>query len=481
MSTTSTTASLLLELILREKDTSGSLKQLEGTDLSRCKDGDLETYVLFVKKRHLDLSNSNLTKSQLKTVISALNRRSYPIQTLNLSGNTVPNDMLPSILSIKNLGGVYLSNVGITTVTNPEIRTSGKLHFLDLRKNNFECGIRNVREIFRKSTISRVFLDDDNDDENHTAEPTKTTTTTRYVVHCSYDGTDFSGWQAQTSKRTIQETIEKTLTWLFKSSISIVGSGRTDAGVHARHQVFHFDALPFEKSRRFQKSNTMSATLQIQRLMNIHLPRSIRIKGVYENSSKSFHARKSVKRKRYVYTFRVVPHNHVGGLNEDENDVFLSRAISDVRLRRKSKIDLKEFVSRMFEIVPVFRGEHDFTAFAVMNHDDERPVVRNLSRCDLVLVAKDSGLLFRVILECDFFLYNMCRRIVGFMLEYAHGNDSKTIDLLRNLLRGPSQFSNLRTFKKLAGDHIVTAEAKGLRMDGIYYDSDDVALKYFGD
>ena len=84
--------------------------------------------------------------------------------------------------------------------------------------------------------------------------------------------------------------------------------------------------------------------------------------------------------------------------------------------------------------------------------------------------------MFRVTLECDFFLYNMCRRIVGFMLEYAHGNG--TIDILNDLLSGPKKLR--RDWKKLCSDHIRTAEAKGLRMDGICYGDRFCVLKEDG-
>ena len=84
-----------------------------------------------------------------------------------------------------------------------------------------------------------------------------------------------------------------------------------------------------------------------------------------------FHARTSVRRKRYVYTFRVISHEDVG-----DADVFLSRSVTEVRLRRNSKVNMKTFESRLLEIAPLFRGKHDFSAFAVMKEDDDRPVVR---------------------------------------------------------------------------------------------------------
>jgi len=63
----------------------------------------------------------------------------------------------------------------------------------------------------------------------------------RYVINLSYDGTFFSGWQIQNEGRTIQDVLEKALTKIAKTGIKVVGSGRTDAGVHALNQYAHFD------------------------------------------------------------------------------------------------------------------------------------------------------------------------------------------------------------------------------------------------
>ena len=65
----------------------------------------------------------------------------------------------------------------------------------------------------------------------------------RWCCLCAYDGTDFAGWQKQPNRRAIQDKIEEVLKEIFGSRIRTIGSGRTDAGVHAKGQVFHFDAL----------------------------------------------------------------------------------------------------------------------------------------------------------------------------------------------------------------------------------------------
>ena len=66
--------------------------------------------------------------------------------------------------------------------------------------------------------------------------------TQRWKGVCSYDGTDFEGWQSQPNGNTIQDVIEARLGEIFKKPLRIHGSARTDSGVHAKYQVFHFDA-----------------------------------------------------------------------------------------------------------------------------------------------------------------------------------------------------------------------------------------------
>ena len=85
---------------------------------------------------------------------------------------------------------------------------------------------------------------------------------------CAYDGTEFAGWQSQTGGRAIQDAIEARLAEIFKAPLRIHASGRTDAGVHAQGQVFHFDA-----EWRHETAKLLAA-------FRSGLPRSIQIKSV---------------------------------------------------------------------------------------------------------------------------------------------------------------------------------------------------------
>ncbi|MDR2421953.1 MAG: tRNA pseudouridine(38-40) synthase TruA [Deltaproteobacteria bacterium] len=110
----------------------------------------------------------------------------------------------------------------------------------------------------------------------------------RWKCICNYDGTDFNGWQSQSNGNTIQDILEKRLEFIFGRPVRIHGSGRTDTGVHANRQVFHFDA------------NWEHGADKLVRAFRCGIPRTIRVFSV-EEVSDLFHARFSATRKRYKY------------------------------------------------------------------------------------------------------------------------------------------------------------------------------------
>jgi tRNA pseudouridine38-40 synthase len=105
----------------------------------------------------------------------------------------------------------------------------------------------------------------------------------RWRCECRYDGTDFNGWQSQPNGNTIQDFIEKRLAIIFWEKIRIHGSGRTDTGVHARGQVFHFDG------------DWPHGPEKLLRAFRSGLPSGIQITEVQE-TDRTFHARYSVKK-----------------------------------------------------------------------------------------------------------------------------------------------------------------------------------------
>ena len=116
----------------------------------------------------------------------------------------------------------------------------------------------------------------------------------RILGVCSYKGTNYYGWQKQVGFVSVQSTIEEVLSKVYDSPISITGSGRTDAGVHALRQYFHFDT---EKEKDLK---------QLAYSLNKMLPEDIKILS-FERVADDFHARYNAKRK--VYEYRIVLKN----------------------------------------------------------------------------------------------------------------------------------------------------------------------------
>ena len=109
-----------------------------------------------------------------------------------------------------------------------------------------------------------------------------------FKLTIEYDGSGFHGWQRQKTDRTIQGEIEKALTVMTRRKVTLIGSGRTDAGVHALGQVAHF------------RCDTTIEAGAFRRGLNSLLPPSIRILGC-EAADNTFHARYHAVSKTYLY------------------------------------------------------------------------------------------------------------------------------------------------------------------------------------
>lgn len=244
----------------------------------------------------------------------------------------------------------------------------------------------------------------------------------RWKCICAYDGTDFEGWQRQPHGNTVQNSLEAVLSTIFSTSIQTHGSGRTDAGVHARGQCFHFDAEWTHKPEKLILA------------MHTQLPGSIQIKSI-QKTHNHFHARFSVKRKRYKYTF------HLGRATpETERYVWTRPAIS---------LNLEAMAQAAQHLI----GTHDFTAYSAKpsKNDDPNPV-KTIYKLDI----KPRGTQLTLITEGSGFLYKMVRSIAGTL--YATGrNRLKPADVKEILTSGQ------RTHR------VITAPAKGLCLDRVFY------------
>jgi len=210
-------------------------------------------------------------------------------------------------------------------------------------------------------------------------------TVRRWKCVCAYDGTTFAGWQSQAGGVAIQDVIEVRLAQIFKTAIRVHGSGRTDAGVHAHGQVFHFDAA------------WAHAPEKLFAALRVELPPAIQIKSLRAVAD-DFHSRFGAKGKRYDY------HLHLG-----DADPFTRPYCWQVF----RPLD----VSAMQAAAAVLRGPHDFRAFTALNGPERVDTVRDLRRLDVV----KRGRRLVITAESTGFLYKMVRSLVGVLVAVGEG------------------------------------------------------------
>ena len=211
--------------------------------------------------------------------------------------------------------------------------------------------------------------------------------TQRWKCICAYDGTSFAGWQSQARSDAVQDVIEARLAQIFGQPVRIHGSGRTDAGVHALGQVFHFDA-----AWRHGVDKLLAA-------FRVGLPTAIQVKSVRAVSAK-FHARFQATGKRYEYRLQL-----------GDADPFTRPYCWSVF----RPLDL----GAMQAAAAVLRGRHDFRAFTALNGQGEarEDTVRDLRRLEIVR----RGRRVRITFEADGFLYKMIRSLVGLLVSVGEG------------------------------------------------------------
>jgi tRNA pseudouridine38-40 synthase len=210
--------------------------------------------------------------------------------------------------------------------------------------------------------------------------------TVQLVLH--YDGAGFSGWQRQPDQRTVQGVVEQGLERLCGEPISALGSGRTDAGVHARGQ-----AVGVRLPERW-------TVHRLRRALNAIFPEDVWVAAAYEMRPE-FHARYSAVSRRYTY--------YVG--TDDE-------AWSPFRRPRELPIDRPIERALLERTAAMIVGEHCFRAFAVLGTAS----ARDDHLCTVVSAAwreRRGGLAFEI--EANRFLHHMVRFLVGTMLDVARG------------------------------------------------------------
>ena len=201
-----------------------------------------------------------------------------------------------------------------------------------------------------------------------------------------YDGTRYKGWQRLTGvDSTIQGKLEQTLSRILNEEIEVSGSGRTDAGAHAKGQVANFHAQSDMPCQEIRSS------------LRRYLPEDI---GIYscKEVSERFHARLNAKTK--TYTYRI--------WNSETPCVFDRRFVYGFA----QPLDL----DKMKQAAQLFLGEHDFSAFNA-NKKMKKSTIR---RIDFLEICR-NGDEIRITVTGDGFLYNMVRIIVGTLIEVGLG------------------------------------------------------------
>lgn len=209
-----------------------------------------------------------------------------------------------------------------------------------------------------------------------------------------YDGTNFSGWQVQPNGRTVQGDIEAALSTIAQRDVRIHGAGRTDAGVHALGQVFHFtwdDRQPLDALQR-----SLARMLQPEILIE-----SITV------AAPDFHATYSAVRKHYAYVFH--------------------QALYLDPLGQRYAWTISPEIDRdtLHALAQRFVGRHDFAGMACSG-TSVKTTERTLHSIDLhpgpIIGPQNDPAYFHLIFDGEGFLYKMVRNIVGTLYDTARGH-----------------------------------------------------------
>ncbi len=201
-----------------------------------------------------------------------------------------------------------------------------------------------------------------------------------------YDGTNYQGWQVQPRGPSVQGMIEEKLARITGETIRLVGSGRTDSGVHAFGQVANF------------KTKSNLGVDSIQKALNSFLPQDIVIQRA-EEVEEGFHARRDSKSKLYQYQI----------LNRNFRSAFRHEYAWHI----SQKLDLGE----MKKATQILIGEHDFSSFRSVG-SPTRTAIRRVIRAEW---KEGREGLIRFEIEANGFLKQMVRALVGTLAEVGRG------------------------------------------------------------
>lgn len=214
----------------------------------------------------------------------------------------------------------------------------------------------------------------------------------RYFIYLAYDGSAYHGWQMQPNARSVQQVLQETLTLLLRSAVEVVGAGRTDAGVHARMMVAHFDD---PRPEVMQQELPLKLDFLTDKLNRV-LPSDISIYGIVPVIAHA-HARFDAMARTYHYflcTNKSVFNRHYA-------------------CRMRSALDF----DRMNEAAATLLEVEDFTSFSKL-HTDVKTNICHVTKAKWVYQG-DS--VWRFEITADRFLRNMVRAVVGTLVDVGRG------------------------------------------------------------
>lgn len=252
----------------------------------------------------------------------------------------------------------------------------------------------------------------------------------RILLKLQYDGSAYNGWQVQPFGRTIQGMLQDCLLKLTSEKVTVIGAGRTDAGVHALGQIAVFD------------SRSRLPTDVIRRALNALLPPDIRVMGIDEVTG-DFHPRYNARSKTYFYLIA----------NMREVPVFVHKYVWQM----SADLDIEGMKAGSTHLL----GPHDFSSFRGSGCGAKDPV-KNIYRIEIETLrelessAKFPGNFVRITAEADGFLRHMVRNIVGTLVEVGRGKISP--EKMHEILEEKD--------RRLAGP---TAPPQGLFLEKVIY------------
>lgn len=221
-----------------------------------------------------------------------------------------------------------------------------------------------------------------------------------YVIEISYDGSKFFGFQRLNEEVSVQKVLEEALTKINKQSVEVKGAGRTDRGVHANGQCVSF------------KLDVNIDENGIRRALNSLVKPYIYVKNV-KIVDENFHARFSVKKKKYIYKI------NLGEFNPQ---------LEDYVYQSEYKLD----VEKMKKVAALYLGVHDFHNFVSGERDDYTCIVYDIK-------FNQVGDILNIEFEGKSFYRYMVRNLVGMMIEVGRGKDdiSKVKEMLESKEENP--------------------------------------------